>query len=803
MKTQLFTLSFFLIAGPVFSQIFVKSDASGANDGTSWTDAYTQLTDAMQVAPPDSEIWVAAGTYRAGDEGADPLTTHFYFGKKLLLYGGFAGTETSIDQRDIAANPTILSGDISGDDIPDDFVTNRSDNGLHVIFMEFLEADGSVVDGFRIEGGSARYGDIPGGQDATEWFGGGVLSQASFELRNCHFQQNGGAHGSAVFTLQGAVVAVENCVFEKNASETGTLRMANHFQANVTGCHFENNKALYIGGAATIGNTNVRFEGCAFANNTVLGNTAGAVYVFQNIYTNVSDPLVEFRDCVFSENQASIAAALAFGNSLIGSQFVMEDCLFDGNEAGGQFGVGGALVLQNNAGPGGVPTSMDASIRRCVFENNVAVEAPGILALSEGFDLFLVMDSCLFAANVSQNNAAGMQLLTNEAGFIESDLDHLVFTGNTSGFAGGALLISNGNTAKPITYTLRNSLFDINSTQGLGGAVALNSGDAASIPGPIGSIEGCAFLANAAEGCCGAIFAEGTELQLRESYFQGNSTASLLAGGGAIGMTQYRETLIETSTFLANSSGEAVGAAFVFIDGQDTVMLDNVAIAANDGASSIYNEGVLTMRNVTLFENSAGLLLLDGAELALQNCILADDGPNLLAASEGMVNSLGGNLSDDASMTSLLPGHAGHDDLNDTDPLLDTDLVPTMSSPCVDAGNPDGIAPAATDALGNARFQGSAIDIGALESPFLVSPVFDPALDASVEVFPNPFSGVLNIQSEQQASAVRLYDVYGRLVEVLPAGQAQITVGGALDSGVYFLEMEFKEGVVRRKVVRE
>src|SRR5262249_722285 len=43
--------------------LYVKANATGANYGTTWANAFTDLQSALAVAAPCSQIWVAAGTY--------------------------------------------------------------------------------------------------------------------------------------------------------------------------------------------------------------------------------------------------------------------------------------------------------------------------------------------------------------------------------------------------------------------------------------------------------------------------------------------------------------------------------------------------------------------------------------------------------------------------------------------------------------------------------------------------------------------------------------------------------------------
>ena len=126
------------------TRIYVDADATaGANDGSTWDDALTDLQPALTAAGSGTEIWVAAGTYKP-TSGTD-RSASFQMKNGVTLYGGFDPSvgDTAFEDRDWEANETILSGDLNGDDGPD--FANNGENSYHVFYHDTLGLDHTAV----------------------------------------------------------------------------------------------------------------------------------------------------------------------------------------------------------------------------------------------------------------------------------------------------------------------------------------------------------------------------------------------------------------------------------------------------------------------------------------------------------------------------------------------------------------------------------------------------------------------------------------------------------------------------------
>lgn len=99
----------------------VDDDAPLGGDGLTWCTAYRSLQDALFAAVAGHTIRVAQGTYRPVDCaptcGPADRTATFHLKNGVTIQGGYAGLgATDPNARNISGNPTILSGDLNGDD---------------------------------------------------------------------------------------------------------------------------------------------------------------------------------------------------------------------------------------------------------------------------------------------------------------------------------------------------------------------------------------------------------------------------------------------------------------------------------------------------------------------------------------------------------------------------------------------------------------------------------------------------------------------------------------------------------------
>ncbi|MFY7711017.1 InlB B-repeat-containing protein [Tenacibaculum sp. MEBiC07804] len=231
------TVQYYGVIAPA-TQVYVDIDATGNNDGSSWTDAYTNLQDAIDNTNLPTQIWVAEGTYLP-TSGSGNARTFKLENKAAEIYGGFNGTETALDQRDFRNNVTILSGDLNGDDNANinNSEATRSDNAYHVVSLKGT-GNGTVIDGFTISDGnangpndtscttSATNQDVGGrgGAIIVQPFNAGRINAV---IQNCILENNTGSE-YAVYTQfnpcgqQNIVgdVDFKSCIVRNNYSDT-------------------------------------------------------------------------------------------------------------------------------------------------------------------------------------------------------------------------------------------------------------------------------------------------------------------------------------------------------------------------------------------------------------------------------------------------------------------------------------------------------------------------------------------------------------------------------------------------------
>jgi len=377
-------LLFLALAAPLGAQvIYVDADAPGANDGTSWENAYHDLQSALDVAGEGMTVKVANGTYLPSKLlfKDKPLSFSFRIPDGVNLQGGFVGSGfADPDERVLSPSATILSGDRG---IPGD----KSDNCWTVV-SALNTADNTTLDGFTVRDGNNPFSLTDGAgmqvmdgsavirncwftDNRADWGGGGIYFDGiALTLQSCNFTQNSvPQYGGGGGLYANGIASVFDCEFSSNGANFGGAIAASGL-LNVERTRFTGGFAMQVGGAIQCTGSAV-LKGCTFSQCGAGGNAGpgpggasgngGALNVGGTLQAEACD----FEECVawgfaFYYSFPAEGGAVWCG----GPSASFTRCRFLRNEAHGSTSTGargGALYLD----------TANALLERCELIENI------------------------------------------------------------------------------------------------------------------------------------------------------------------------------------------------------------------------------------------------------------------------------------------------------------------------------------------------------------------------------------------------------------------------------------------------
>lgn len=296
LRLPMLLLAFFLAGMAAAQSKIYYVSPTGTGDGSSWQSAM-KLSDALTAASAGDQIWVQG--FEAVD-GADKLYEGSFTVKSgVQLYGGFAGTETKLTDRETLGKPyqlkyrSVLSGDLKNNDEVDnvDLIfpanTTRSDNEAHVLTLNMTPTQTSgnnntyptVVNGFTITGGQAA-GTGEAGKGGGIYIYGDNAGGGNFRIERCFLFNN--------YATQGGAVYVDATVQNRNNGKSLINQCVIYNNAAGERAAVENQGGgVYLAGEATVVNTSIfnnenggmylQGSDAAAVNATVARNTGAGV----------------------------------------------------------------------------------------------------------------------------------------------------------------------------------------------------------------------------------------------------------------------------------------------------------------------------------------------------------------------------------------------------------------------------------------------------------------------------------------------------------------------------------------------
>ena len=445
--------------------IYVDDDATGANDGSSWENAYNYLQDALadaNSAEKPVEIRVAQGIYKP-DQGANQIPGYreatFQLINGVTVRGGYAGfREPNPNARDVELYQTILNGDLADNDAPIDNPhelykdPSRADNSIRVVTATITDPN-TLLEGTVVTGAFYYFPEEP------DYIGAGLYAStnANVTVRSCVFTSNAGPG----IRSEGSNCIIEDCIFRNNTAGTrGGGICIRYGSAHISRCTFEDNWASDGGGLFNEGGR-LWLENCTFTRNVASGlqyadvGYGGGLHIESHLVGSKID------NCIFIANIASVGGGAHFGyRGMVlplsrGEKTLLTGCSFVLNQAswGGAIGQSTSTldiehcVFRENSAlyTGGAISTLSSitNLANCIFSGNSAsLEGASILARGSQEvtihdhewpqDFVLTLDSCTLRGN---RTAIGQSLACRSHD--SEDLD--------STFISNCILHNNGN----------------------------------------------------------------------------------------------------------------------------------------------------------------------------------------------------------------------------------------------------------------------------------------------------------------------------------------------------------------------
>ncbi|MEI6140339.1 MAG: right-handed parallel beta-helix repeat-containing protein, partial [Mariniphaga sp.] len=719
---------------PDVLRLYVKWDASGSGNGSSWANAFTSLKNAIAAASSPYEIWVAKGTYYP-TTGTD-RTISFNMKEGVNIYGGFAGTETSLSQRSISTNETILSGDIGtkGD---------NSDNSYQVVLYWRIN-NNTILDGFTIEGGSAYAGS-----------GGGVsIISSSPTLTNCIIRKNSvSGQGGGIFN-QSSSPQIINCLVTEN--DGVGIRITESSSPTITNCTITNNSL----GIGNYQGTTIVINSIIWGNGSSISNGSGTLTLANTCYANGTGDVNNFG--TFNTTNFCITTNPKFINPnndfRIAGNSPCTDVPLDAgnNEATDIRGLGfGRKLLKTDAGSAGKidmgayefkkGTDPDAPE---IFRIYVNASATGLKNGTSWTNAYTSLPSAIAAATkhfeiwvaagtykpttetdrtISFNMKDGVSIYGGFAG-TETSLSERNLTANETILSGdiGTSGVNTDNSyhvvySTGLTYTAILDGFTIqdghSDTDG-GGVYNLSSSP---------TISNCKIVGNVADRCGGGLYNQSSSATIVDCIISGNTTYGGFYGGGGVMNMSFGSPRLTNCTISGNSSvgyGGGVSNYGCVPTMTNCLIINNTS---NSSTGGVFNSdsASATVTNCTISGNSKeGVYSFNAGSITFNNSIVWGNGGNEIVTGNDITATLNYSCYDGGDVN--FAGSFTPTNCITTYPIFvnpNSDFRIAGNSPCADTGN-DAVNSETTDIRGsgfgrkllktNASTTGT-IDMGAYE----------------------------------------------------------------------------------------